>query len=529
MPPPRISGLLNNCALYSALPELLRGIHQLAEREAAGTLAELIENPIYLSYQTLRETFGRYYGIDGHEAFNWQALDSYLNSRSFYENEIIFSPVLRHFIAEVGLADDYDVASIGLLRDVQANGAYNHLHYMEAAGLLHDQFGISVQTYEYITNRHTENPKDNYNLVGARKTTRRPYPFGETPTIDFYYRGAHFEIQPHENLAEANAAYIREIGLLPEELRRVHDNISFSQSAYKSNQALGQLFVYVNRTFTEALNAAQIANRPSSRIFDTYFVNLEEYAAKGRAFHQDTYDGRQTFAVILLYIAADHCNKYAETLLLHMDKLNHLAHDDEPLAAYFLDKLSSAIIHSPTQLNDQAIASMIAEIQRYHEQHNALQLMLQSELHEHQQRLIKAAQKTMKEAWQCYKKTKEERFLEVIKQTQAIALEPTPERMQHYARLKTQIEGKGSLGKLIAGLMFTVLGCALLVISALSFAGSFGLGTPTAIATTVAGAALLSAGVAFFNANRDKGLYKKMKQTNQEAETYLQNRSIPAS
>lgn len=526
MPLPRITGLLNNCALYSALPELLRGIHQLAERETQGTLAELSENPVYLSYQKLKETFGRYYGVDAHEAFNWQTLDSYLNSHSFYANEIIFSPVLRHCIANVGLSDGYDAASIGLLRDVQADGAYNHLHYLEAANLLHDQFGISVQTYEYITNRHTDNPKDNYNLVGSRATTRHPYPFGETPTIEFYYRGAHFEIQPHENLAEANAAYVREISLLPEELKRVHDNINFSQNAYKSNQALGQLFVYVNRTLTEALNTARVAEKSS--MADLYLANLEEYAAKGQAFHHDTYDGRQTFAIILLHIAANHCNEYTETLLLHMDKLTHLAHDDEPMATYFLDKLSTAIIHSPTQLHDQALTSIITEIQGYHEQQNALQAMLQSGLHEHQQRLIKAAQKTMKEAWQFYKETKEERFLAVIKQTQALALEPTPERIQNYAHLKEQVEGKGSMGKFIASLMFIVLGCALLVISALSFTGSIGLATPAAIATTASGAALLSAGVAFFNAGRDKGLYKAMKQTNQEAEIYLQNRNTPA-
>ncbi len=55
MPTPRITGLLNNCALNSALPLLLDGIRQLAEHEDAGTLNSIADHLIVQHYTRLKE------------------------------------------------------------------------------------------------------------------------------------------------------------------------------------------------------------------------------------------------------------------------------------------------------------------------------------------------------------------------------------------------------------------------------------------------------------------------------------------
>ena len=248
-----------------------------------------------------------------------------------------------------------------MIRDIQEDGVYNNLHYLEAASLLHNHIGITLKTCEFIAPRNLENPKENYNLINTFLTTFVEYPFGETPLLELYYRGAHFEIQPHENLADANREYEEEVNQLSPPLREVHDAISFAQQAFESNAALGKLFLYVSGKLHEQLTQeAQCFTAPDSK---SYVVTVEQYAENGHLFHENNHAGRLTFAVILLTIASDVSTHKAKDLLRYLDRLSTLSAWDTPMATYFSDTLAKAITHSKMNLEDKIINEVVQDIE----------------------------------------------------------------------------------------------------------------------------------------------------------------------
>jgi len=246
MPLPKITGLLNNCALNTALPIILEGISDLATYETAEILAEISDNEIFESYLRLKEIYAEHYLIGSSIDFNWLKFSDFIRKNSFYANELMFAPVLRKFIAEKGFISGNYRDGVSLLKDVQHNGRYNLLPDTEAIDLLHNHFGISVETYEFEASQGTGNPRDNYNKVRNKLTTNQDYLFGQSnPIILLYLKDEHFELQPHELLADPTREFEAEIASLPRDLYDIHHGLSCSDDANTTNDYLRRLISYV--------------------------------------------------------------------------------------------------------------------------------------------------------------------------------------------------------------------------------------------------------------------------------------------
>jgi hypothetical protein len=168
MPTPKLTGLLNNCALNSALPSLLMGISKLANTPEANYPGD---DTVFKSYQLLKNCFANYYGINP-EALNWLDFNNFLESHSFYAKEMILAPVFRSFIANRGPHHDYRHDDLWLLKDVQDDGRYNQLEAREAASLFHYYFGISLEAYVFVQGDKPHKVSSPYHRVNP--SSRRP-------------------------------------------------------------------------------------------------------------------------------------------------------------------------------------------------------------------------------------------------------------------------------------------------------------------------------------------------------------------
>ena len=552
MPTPKMTGLLNNCSLNSALPTLLEGIKQLAEREALNTLVSIADNSIVQKYERIKLIFADYYGLPtGHLAFNWRAFNDFLISHSFYANEIIFAPIFRNFIAEFGPENGYQVADLAALRDVQIDGRYNNLSAQEAAKLFHNQLGISLCAYEFVEDRKTATPEDNYGPTGTWPTTHLIYPFGDTPTVNLYLKGAsfntpgHFEIQPHESVGEATIEFNEESTHLPPPLQVIHDGLSGSDSGETSKLFIGpgQLVVYVGQAIMARLD-------PLSE----HRVSAEDYAENGRSLHSDTPLGRQAFAVILLSILVYSRVLDAQTMLENMARLIE-EQESDVAAGFLLEQLAMAIIHSRANLNEPSVVSIFREVEGYlleksrasettKELETALPepqaiadapVVLENEVsglmplvdaedarrqldkaadalaEEARRQLAQSAKSTTDEPLSSYAAIKNKRLRFLMAQTNSLVANPTPENCTIYKALTDKVNAMSGWGKRIAGLMLTVLGAALIVGAALMIAGGFGSTLPYSIPVVATGAVTLAvgvgsvfAGIRFFSAGCDK-------------------------
>ena len=99
----------------------------------------------------------------------------------------------------------------------------------------------------------------------------------------------------------------------------------------------------------------------------------------------------------------------------------------------------------------------------------------------------------------------------MIQSTLSLAGDPTDENIRKYNMLRDRVPGKGDRSKLIKSLMLSVLGLAILVGGIICLAAGVGVPLITAgVCMLVAGSGSMAAGIGFFNAGRDKGLYKDM-------------------
>jgi len=510
MPKPRVTGLLQNCALNSALAIVLQEISHLAGREAADDLAEINDNPIVVNYNRLKDIFSSYYRINPREKLTWVIFNDFLTNHSHAAKEIIFAPVFRQFIAEMGLADG--AARPELLNNIQPDGNYITLNYNEAFNLFHNHLGISITAYEYEQDRHTENCQDNYKAPHRRPTTSGLYPFGAPPTLTIYFRDAHYEIQPFEDMAEPNRIYSEEIRALPPALSEIDTGINHSQRDYITNRLLRKLTTYVNEAIRELLGEPPAPQEAQS---------AADYAENCRHLHNtNTFAGKQDFAVRILQIARDNRCDRANLLLSHLTRLTPLARAKTPLATYLMNELATAIIVERANLESRRVLNVVADIERNQRACEYMTLQRSRELE-----LIKAAKQTIVQAWDMYQRPGRGNkiLIEVIKQTQLILLDPTKRNLNKYRRLQLHVEGKGSWGKTIAGLMLSVLGFALVIATNVVFMGAT---APLTIPLLVKGSSLIATGissmligVSFFQSGKNTGLYKKMEDLANQTES----------
>ncbi|MCX7117681.1 MAG: hypothetical protein NTW94_07250 [Legionellales bacterium] len=272
MPTPRITGLLNNCALSCALPMVLNGIHEMALREANGTLGAILHNPVVEHYVKLKTIFAREYGVQNHPCFDWRAFETFLSQHSFYAQEILFAPVVRAFVAEVGLESGaYRPGDLGGLQDLQdgsgeenlggeviPQGRYHMLTVEDAFDLFYRPFGLRLGAYDHVPGDSTDQYEPHINpRLQADSDPSVVYPFGQAPRFELYLKHGHFEIQPHGALAVANQAFIKEIDALPKALAEIHEGLSTSLTAAASRRQLDRLKAYGSEALLRQLTAAE--------------------------------------------------------------------------------------------------------------------------------------------------------------------------------------------------------------------------------------------------------------------------------
>jgi hypothetical protein len=331
---PRITGLLFNCAMNCALPRLLENINALVELERSGDLPSS-DDAVYANYERLKVVFMTYYGINPNPSCSWEIFSTFLDTHSFYAQEIMFAPVFRIFIAEMALlSGKYETTDLEKIRDLQspnaeadeiyaaigevnpAIGRYNNLEISTVSELFYAPLAIgNIKLYEHelSTNTYVEQ------ATGATPCRSMPsWIQQDRDEFAMYLRGAHYELLPHHELEEPNARFIKEIAELNPSLTRVHDTLSSSQSAEQSSQGLSLLVIYVHDALEAWMNQAVASNqRQSGDIdYDTYKRLTADY-------HSDTAVGRETFAAILLAIAArTPCFKQQAEHLLEPDMLS---------------------------------------------------------------------------------------------------------------------------------------------------------------------------------------------------------------
>lgn len=330
MTKPKITGLLNNCSLYAALPTLLRGIEALAEMNAAD---KTHQNPIIIkNYDRLKFIFAAYYGINPVD-LSWTKFSEFLTPYSFYAREIMFAPILRNFIAEKAPDHGYESDDLWLLRDIQDDGRYSLLTPYDARPLFYQPFGITAEIFEYDARTEQYN-----HIPNTRDKPLAPYPFGQDESrITLYLKDEHFEIQEHgPDLITATEVFAQEVNALPTELNTIHDLLSSSQTAPETNFALGQLVRHVNKKLIEALYG------PNQE-----FIHAESYVDSGRKFYNETACGKHTFAMILLVLLFEHGNKDAQTFI---DLMESLSANPSNEAAVLLNELASKIIEHKANL-----------------------------------------------------------------------------------------------------------------------------------------------------------------------------------
>ncbi len=488
---PKISGLLNNCALYIALPILLEGIQQLADKEQANTLSDWRDNAIIEHYIRLKNIFTEHYQLDA-SLVNWQKLNAFLNSHTFYAQEIIFSPVLRNFIAEIAELDPtqgYQQQDLWQLRDIQdtreSPGRYNCLDPSEAAPLFYQPFGISLETYEFNSDENT------FHQVLVRPYSKGNYPFINPPTLKAYLKNAHYEMLINDELDEATDSYLAEVDTLNPQLAAIHDGLSTSQREYQTNRNLGQLIIYVRRTFLQQLH------NPNPRPLDP-----QMYAKAGRRFHNETVSGQQTFAIILLCILYENKDPQAQNFL---DQMKWLDDQNTDSAKEMLNELAKAIIESAAQLNHARVLQIHQTIETY--QIDISQALLKTaQLDEVADELDAAIQELVSATSELT--TNNALIPQIIQNANALSNpNRTKEDVESFQKLQQQVAAEPGWGQKILNLMLAVSGLAMILVASLGMAGT--LGAAITVPMIASGVTLMATGIytaykgiSFFNEDR---------------------------
>jgi hypothetical protein len=329
---PRISGNLFNCAFNCALPTLLDKIQLLAELEVQNQLPN-DEDPIFCNYKELKDLFVQCYGLNPEEtaSFTWQQFHVFIKDYIFPAQEILFAPVFRLFIERYGREhgfdgynptnpDDQGTTELGVDLDT---GKYLQLDFPVMEQGFYHKLGINAKVFErargadsYVERNYAQ--ADNAYNDGDS-------PLKHTEVINLYLSNGHYELQP--DVSDCMEAYHNETGTLAGALEELFIATSEDMSASRTNKALAELLVEVNRKLNGAL------------LLDAQ--NLQYYAENGRQFYPSGDEGTLTFAVILLVIAKEVSeDKVAErSYMLYMDALERLMNQDRGAAIVLANKV----------------------------------------------------------------------------------------------------------------------------------------------------------------------------------------------
>lgn len=234
---PRVSGILNNCALHCGIPFIKTKIAEFAHQEPfAGRLGEGMSPATYLHYHQLKNCFAEYYQLNG-EQFTWQHFHNLLASfqGNFYKEQLTLGPVFRLYMQKqlTSALEQMQGQShlhqrifviqskLANLTTIQAAGEdrsrYGKLSSQEASEFFYQSLGIALKEYVHYSAEECE-------ILGIRVDadgySQDPYvyPVSEPiASLSIYYKNDHFELLPESRRAEANAQSVRELQALNRE------------------------------------------------------------------------------------------------------------------------------------------------------------------------------------------------------------------------------------------------------------------------------------------------------------------------
>ncbi|MCH9756002.1 MAG: hypothetical protein K0U37_02260 [Gammaproteobacteria bacterium] len=346
---PRITGLLNNCLLNSALPNIIKQI--LAYSEMTPEALEALDGtPVYEHYKRLKSIFAETYGISEaqQEPFDWIVFNQVIQNHNFYANEILFAPVLRAVVKDFtsdftfdeffdalhasknpalmpeGFVEDKDEIKLVYnalqnTRSITPAGRYPLLQFEHLYVVFYHKLGLNLTAHTALTRAGETKPYD-YGLWEdyTHHTSDEPNP---RPTVDIYFKDNHYERQRHEDLSEATEEYTRHINELPEALSKIHGTISGAHSRHETNRALGELFAYGNQKLQTILTRADEINSDQKRDLkkQAYQRSAAEYVASiQKGFSTQLGLEKQTSSTILLTLLQNAGNQEADLLLSKM-------------------------------------------------------------------------------------------------------------------------------------------------------------------------------------------------------------------
>lgn len=320
----KITGILNNCALNSALPIMLEDIKDLATLEKKNLLPKT-ENigrdgveekteirstdDCYINYFRLKEIFCEVYHLDN-DTINWQKFNAFLSDyNSFLAIQIIFLPVLRKFIGSEAL-NITEYKNLELLTKIQNTheneyetnciGKYNILRAEEACQLLHLKFYVYIKNCFYEEEEKEEQIleiPDPDHIESPNWTSTK----GEKRIINLYHKNGHFEITDKINFdtEKKERAHLKKHH---PELYNIINRLQDSNSAHRSNMHLAKLKIYVHEKLTEKFSINKLI--------------ASEFNSERWSQLQDGLD-KQNFAIFLLNLATknEQYKKQANNLL----------------------------------------------------------------------------------------------------------------------------------------------------------------------------------------------------------------------
>lgn len=145
---PKLTPILNNCALHALTPELKIEINKFANDEH-------YNNKNNANYNLLKNHFAAFYGFNAEE-FTWKQFATLLNSYNPFDTQVLMGPVMRQFIKEQLEANELTIvcaidkglskeAYIKLLTEVSdSSGRYTSIAYDELSMSVAGPLGIEL-------------------------------------------------------------------------------------------------------------------------------------------------------------------------------------------------------------------------------------------------------------------------------------------------------------------------------------------------------------------------------------------------
>jgi hypothetical protein len=312
---PKISGILNNCALNCALPSLIEQIKLYSEAETNSSLPNIDDNnSLFQNYALLKALFAKHYGL-APEALSWTTFSEFIQhrfadpekheERSFSEQEYLFAPVLRKFYEHNLKKASYQNTSH--LSNIHHNGEfagrYEMLEYADFKRLFYEAFHLNTKLHMYNSSGQSIDLSAFYPQA----------PSTEPNVIDIHLVCGHYELLSGDNLNGPTQQYTWDKNNLPDVYNHLYDAISFNNSFVETTRALANVWVHVNYELNRCIHRHHaIANEQAQCMTAGQYFTLKD------RFKEERGTEKQTSVIALLTLLQYEKNPDAERTLKYM-------------------------------------------------------------------------------------------------------------------------------------------------------------------------------------------------------------------